>query len=222
MRRRRVALWSAEAAVAAAKRRLRQRREPATARLVADLTLGINQRAFAFALVHHVQDAGAPNHRALWRDRRMQHEALLAMHDLLPGDADLRPAQPIGRIALHHGEGWQHLEIFFVDKCEFVGVERILAETQPERIEHTVLRAVVVLDRGDLQRQQFFIVEWHYATLAPISPKLRSRLQRSCAACPIARPHPRSCPPRWRQSRIAATDKAVRAARIWPPRRCGA
>ena len=147
---------AAEAAVAAAERGLLQGCEQAAARLVADLALRINQRALAFALVDHVENAGAPDHRALRRDRRVQHEALLAMHHLLPGDADLRPAQPIGGVALHHGEGRQHFEIFLVDEGELVGIERVLAETEAERIEHAILRAVRVLDVGDLQGQEFF------------------------------------------------------------------
>src|SRR5450631_2421155 len=226
MRRRGFALWSAEAAVAAAERSLRQGSERTAARLVADLALGINQRALACALVHHVQNAGAPDHRALRRDRLMQLEALLAMHHLGPGDAELGLAQPIGRIALYQSEGRQHLEIFFVDEGELVGVERILAETEAERIKHAILRAVAVLDVRDFQRQQFFGFEGHwrklFAETTVSGPKPPPQSQRSSSAWPIARPRPAYCLPRWRQSRIAARDRAARGARIWPLRRCGA
>ena len=49
-------------------------------------------------------------------------------------------------------------------------------------------------------------------------PRLPRRPRRSCAASPIARLPPRYCPPRSRQSRIAATGKAGRAKYISPPR----
>ena len=53
-------------------------------------------------------------------------------------------------------------------------------------------------------------------------PHLLGHLDDHAAASPIARPRSACCPPRSRQSRIAATGRAGRARHISPPRRCGA
>ncbi len=166
MRRRRIAFGSAEPAIGTAVGGLRQGRERAAARFVADRALGINQRASALALVHHIDDAGLSDDGALRRHRFMQHQALLAMHDLGPGDAEIRLAQPIGRIALHQRVGRQHFEIFFVDESEFVGVERVLAESEAERVEHAIPWAVAVLDRRDFQRHELIGIQRHCGYLA--------------------------------------------------------
>ena len=59
-------------------------------------------------------------------------------------------------------------------------------------------------------------------TLAMTAPTPRRRAPRSCGASPIVLLRPGYCLPRSRQSRIAATGRADRAARTSPPRRCGA
>src|SRR5262249_10302978 len=53
-------------------------------------------------------------------------------------------------------------------------------------------------------------------------PRPRRRVRRSSAAWPIARPRRGYSPPRWRQSRIAGSDRADRAPRIWSPHRSAA
>ena len=62
-------------------------------------------------------------------------------------------------------------------------------------------------------------VDRHAATTCPTPP---ARLRRRAAAWPIALPRTGCCLPRSRRSRIAATPRAARAARISPPPRAGA
>ena len=69
-------------------------REQVAARLVDDLALRIDQRAPALALVDHIEDA-RPARSPCPRGAigACSAKPLLAVHDMRPGDAELRPAE---------------------------------------------------------------------------------------------------------------------------------
>src|ERR1700680_2932821 len=132
---RRLSRRPTETAVGAAERGLRDGRDQVAGRLVAHLALAEHQRAFAGALVDHLDNALATDHGALAGEGLMQSNALLAVDDLDPVDAGVAIARPKTDIAEHGGHGRQHFEIFLIDERQFVLVHRIVAEAYAERIE---------------------------------------------------------------------------------------
>src|ERR1700676_2786722 len=81
---RRLSRRPTETAVGAAERGLRDGRDQVAGRLVAHLALAEHQRAFAGALVDHLDNALATDHGALAGEGLMQSNALLAVDDLDP------------------------------------------------------------------------------------------------------------------------------------------
>src|SRR5215469_12588835 len=81
------AVVRAEAAVAAAKRKLRDGSVALAACLVGNATLDLEQRALACALVDHARDSRAADHGSCRWQRLVDHEALLAVQEAHPVDA---------------------------------------------------------------------------------------------------------------------------------------
>jgi hypothetical protein len=100
----------AEAAVAAAEGRLRQRGETLAAVLIENGAFHVDERALARALVDDVDHARAPHHRAARRQRPVDRHALLAVQHLDPVYSGIEVADPEAGIAEHGRHGRQGLE----------------------------------------------------------------------------------------------------------------
>src|SRR5439155_4143361 len=173
------------------------------ARLVVDDALGMDDCALACALVDDLDHARAAMHCTARRQRPVQFKAVLARHGLDPVDAAVELFRPEAGIAEHHRHGGQHLEVLLVDEGKLVRVGRIVPKPDAERIEHAVLRAVGVLDLGNLQRQEFFVDDGH-RTLSSreacyFPPPCAEGLGVGVARCGTMAPHrttPRPSPTR--------------------------
>src|SRR5271166_363144 len=97
----------AEAAVAAAERGLRHGCDRLPGRFVRHLALAEHERAFARTLIDDLDDAQVADHRAFYRERPVQCDALFAVDDPDPIDAGIALARPKAGMAEHSAHGRQ-------------------------------------------------------------------------------------------------------------------
>ncbi|KAG1192729.1 hypothetical protein G6F35_013597 [Rhizopus arrhizus] len=133
----------AEAAVAAAERALPQGGQ-AGAAFVVQGALGDDDGALVRALVDHMRVAAFSDDDARCRQWRVHGQALLAVHHLHPVDAGARVLHPEARVAQHHAHRGEGLQVLFVHVAQLAGVFGVLAQADPQRIQHGVFLLVAL------------------------------------------------------------------------------
>ena len=99
----------------------------------------------ALALVDDAGHPGAPDQRAGHRQRLVQHDRLLAMHELEEVDAQFAAiAHPEAGRSQHGRHGRQGHEVTLVGEAQLRRIQRVGPDAHPERIEDGVARGVGV------------------------------------------------------------------------------
>ena len=123
--------------------------------------LADQQGALACPLVDHIDDAHAPGHIAMRRQRTMQQQLFLAMHDFQEINSGIEIAQPEGREGERHGECGKDFRMISGDEGELPFVERVLSDAEAERVEDGVLPGITLRDIRDMQRQELLRRDGH-------------------------------------------------------------
>ena len=76
----------------------------------------------------------------------MQRDARAAVDDAAKVDARLGIAEPETRIAKYRCHAGENREVLFIDETQLVSIERIVAQSYPQRIQNDVARAELLLD----------------------------------------------------------------------------
>ena len=112
------------------------RRVRLAARVIADRALGRDHDALARTLVDDARHARAPDDGAGDRERPVQREPVLAVHDLAVVDAAVRVAHPRARIAQRDRHRRQRDEVALEHVAQRALVDRIAAGAERERVAH--------------------------------------------------------------------------------------
>ncbi len=157
----------AKAAVAAAEGGVVHGGQFGAAGHVHQRALDDHQRAFAGALVDHVAHAGAGAHGAGCRQRAMQAQALLTVHDAHPVDAAPRVLHPEAGIGQHHGLRGKGLELRLVDVAQLARIGGLLAQAKTQRVEDGILLGVGLRDLRKVPVLDAVVVERHGVRSGP-------------------------------------------------------
>ena len=76
----------------------------------------------------------------------MNFKPLLTMYQLDPVHASFWIFHPKARITQDHRHGWKRLHIFFVDVFQLLGVGRLLAKADTERVQNTVVLGIGLIN----------------------------------------------------------------------------
>ena len=181
-----------------------------------------------------------PGHHLRRLHAALEVDLALVRHHLDPRQGREKVGLPRLAAEFAVGDRLQPDRLLLRDQCRNLLVLDLFQAFGRDRISRTV--GACLLQRGGTQQAADMVGAkwrgraWGHARGSQVfllfprtgrdkwlsAPIPRPPIRRSCAASPTAPPRRAHCPPRSRRSRIAAKDKAARAARIWSPRRCGA